>query len=250
MSSDLRRTEGSDFEERIRQRTPARLLVGRAGEAYTTYTQLQLRADHAAARDAVWRELDLCSGAEVVERWKLFEVCTRARSRSEYLLRPNLGRELTDAAVAEIRRRCTPEADLQIVIGDGLSVSAVATQVPRLLPLLVEEAQRRRWSVGTVFVVRHCRVGIMNAVGEILRPRVVVLLIGERPGMSTAESLSAYMAYQPRPGHTDAERNLISNIHARGVSVAQAAARICNLGAEFLRLQVSGIAVKEPVIPP
>ena len=251
MSGELRPTKAADVAERIRERTPARLLVGRAGEAYTTSTQLQLRADHAAARDAVWCELDLSNdlGRDIIERWNLFEVCTRAGSKAEYLLRPNLGREFTEEAAAEIARRRTTGVDFQIVIGDGLSASAVAAQVPRLLPLLVEAAEKRGWSVGQPFVVRHCRVGIMNVVGELLRPRVVILLIGERPGMSTAESLSAYMAYQPRRGHTDAERNLISNIQARGVSVEEAARRVCNLAAEFLRLQVSGVAVKEALLP-
>jgi len=248
MSSDLRRNKGADLADRIRERTPARLLVGRAGEAYRTATQLQLRDAHAAARDAVWCELDLSTdlGPELVHRWNLFEVCTRTRSKSEYLLRPDLGRELTDEAAEEITRRCAPGTDLQVVIGDGLSASAVAAQVPRLLPLLVAEAERRGWSVGQPFVIRHCRVGVMNVVGELLRPRIVALLIGERPGMSTAESLSAYMAYQPRRGHTDADRNLISNIQPRGVTVAEAARRICNLASEFLRLQLGGVSVKEP----
>src|ERR1043165_4218730 len=108
MTSDLRRNKGADLADRIRERTPARLLVGRAGEAYRTATQLQLRDDHAAARDAVWCELDLSTdlGPELVHRWNLFEVCTRTRSKSEYLLRPDLGRELTDEAAEEITRRC------------------------------------------------------------------------------------------------------------------------------------------------
>jgi ethanolamine ammonia-lyase small subunit len=238
----------ADLAQRLRERTPARLLVGRAGEAYTTATQLQLRADHATARDAVWRELDWGSdfGLDFAERWKLFEVRTRAASKTEYLLQPHLGRELDTIAAEEVAARCTAGADLQIMIGDGLSASAVVAQVPSLLPLLVAEAERRGWKVGQPFLIRHCRVGVMNHVGEILHPRVVVLLIGERPGMSTAESVSAYMAYQPRPGHSDAERNLISNIHGRGVSAGDAAVRIANLAAECMRLGCSGTAAKEP----
>jgi ethanolamine ammonia-lyase small subunit len=236
------------LSERLRELTPARLLVGRSGEAYTTATQLQLRADHAAARDAVWRELQFPHdlGPDFVERWKLFEVCTHARTKSEYLLQPNRGRELGKSAEAEITRHCASGADLQIVIGDGLSAGAIAAQVPPLLPLLVAEAERRGWRWGQPFVVRHCRVGVINGVGELLRPRVVVLLIGERPGMSSAESLSAYMAYEPRRGHSDADRNLISNIHARGLLPGEASVRIVSLAAEFMRLKCSGTTVKEP----
>jgi ethanolamine ammonia-lyase small subunit len=231
----------------IRARTPARLLVGRAGPAYRTATQLELRQDHAAALDAVHAELDLDRdfGPEFVARWQLFEVATQAGSKAEYLLRPDLGRRLSDAARADAVRHCPAGADLQVVVGDGLSAAAVRAQVPALLPLLEQEARRHGWQFGRPFVVRHCRVGVLNDVGELLNPAVVVLLIGERPGLATAESLSAYLAYRPRPGHTDAQRNLISNIHARGVPPAAAAVRIAALAEKLRRLQTSGVAVKE-----
>jgi ethanolamine ammonia-lyase small subunit len=134
---------------------------------------------------------------------------------------------------------------MQIVVGDGLSVSAVAAQVPALLPLLCDGGRERNWTIGRPFVVRHCRVGIMNCIGEVLRPRTVVLLIGERPGLATAESLSAYLAYRPHSGHTDADRNLISNIHARGIPVEKAATRILNVVAQMLKEQTSGTQLKE-----
>src|SRR5207244_4790065 len=123
--------------------------------------------------------------------------------------------------------------------------SAVAAQVPGLLPLLEAETQRRGWSFGQPFVVRRCRVGVLNDVGEVLDPAVVVLLIGERPGLATAESLSAYLAYRPRAGHTDAQRNLISNIHDRGVLVENAAKRILALTQQMRSLQRTGVDVKE-----
>jgi ethanolamine ammonia-lyase small subunit len=231
----------------VRARTPARLLVGCAGPAYRTATQLELRRDHAAALDAVHAEVDLERdfGREFLEHWGLFEVTTRAGSKSEYLLRPNLGRTLSDEARAEVSRCCPAGADLQIAIGDGLSATAVVTQVPDLLPLLKLETEQRGWRFGQPFVIRHCRVGVLNDIGDLLRPSVVVLLIGERPGLATAESLSAYMAFQPRTGHTDASRNLISNIHARGVAVADAARRILGLAEQMRTLQSSGVTVKE-----
>jgi ethanolamine ammonia-lyase small subunit len=242
--------QASDFSEiirKVRLRTPARLLEGRSGASYRTNTQLKLREAHAAARDAVRAELNLLTdlGDDFVRKWNLFEVSSEAGSKDEYLLRPDLGRHLTDASRAAVRERCTPGNDLQIVIGDGLSVTAVTMQVPRLLPLLCEGAGACGWSIGSIFVIRHCRVGILSDIGELLKPRVAVLLIGERPGLATAESLSAYMAYQPKASHNDADRNLISNIHARGVSTEYAARRILNLAALMMKSQDSGYQLRE-----
>src|SRR5262249_8593619 len=153
-----------------RARTPARLLNGRAGTSYRTTTQLELREVHAAARDAVRAEFDLQSqlGPAFVSRLNLFEVCTQARDKDEYLLRPDLGRCFTEEARTEIRRRCPKSPNLQIAIGDGLSVTAVQAQVPKLLPLVHEGAAARGWIVGQSFVVRHSRVGVLNEIGELL----------------------------------------------------------------------------------
>jgi ethanolamine ammonia-lyase small subunit len=236
-----------DLIEKIRARTPARVLADRSGAAYRTATQLQLRHDHAAARDAVGAEFELKRdlGAEFVEQWKLFTVSTMAASKEEYLRRPDLGRRLDEDARRQLLAHCALNADLQIVIGDGLSVTAVSTQVPPLLPMLAEKAQLRGWIVGQPFAIQYCRVGIMNEIGGLLQPKVAVLLIGERPGLATAESLSAYMAYQPRAGHNDSHRNLISNIHARGVSAETAASRIVELAEQMMQRQTSGVEVKE-----
>jgi ethanolamine ammonia-lyase small subunit len=241
MSDLVPEEESSGLLRAIAARTPARILTGRVGSSYRTGTQLALRADHAAARDAVMDAVD-------VERdlgQGLFEVCTRAASRQEYLLRPDMGRELDDAARRVVRELCPAGVGLQIVVGDGLSAAAVKAQVPRLLPLLIEQARRAGWEVGRPFFIRNCRVGVLNDIGELLDPCVVVLLIGERPGLATAESLSAYMAHRPRPGDTDARRNLISNIHARGVTVEAAVPRIVALAGRMRLLGTSGVTVKE-----
>jgi ethanolamine ammonia-lyase small subunit len=233
--------------EAARARTPARVLVGRAGPSYRSETQLNLRADHAAALDAVHAEIDLERdlGADLVRRFGVFEVASCARDKAEYLMRPDLGRRLSDAGREAVRAGCPAGADLQVVIGDGLSAAAVAAQVPGLLPRLEEEARGRGWSFGRPFFVRHCRVGILNDVGDLLDPHVVVLLIGERPGLATAESLSAYLAYRPRAGHTDAQRNLISNIHRRGVPLDEAARRVGAFAARLRHAHASGVGVKE-----
>lgn len=237
----------SELLAAVRARTPARILVGRAGPSYRTATQLELRSDHAAARDAVHAEIDIERdlGSDLVQRFRLFEVRTRAVSKQVYLVRPDLGRRLDDAAREWIRKECPAGCVLQAVIGDGLSAAAVAAQVPALLPLLDGEARRRGWSFGRPFFIRHCRVGVLNDIGDILDPKIAILLIGERPGLATAESLSAYMAYRPRPGHTDAQRNLISNIHSRGVGHEEAARRIVALAEQMRQKQTSGVAIKE-----
>ena len=236
-----------EIVRKIRERTPARILVGRAGAAYRTATQMDLRAAHAAARDAVRAELNLHSafGPAFTKEWGLFEVDTRATSKDEFLMRPDLGRRFSEAARQEVTKRCPRGCDLQIAIGDGLSVPAIASQVPALLPLLAEGAAARGWKVGQSFVIRRCRVGILNQIGELLHPQVAVLLIGERPGLATAESLSAYMAYRPHATHTDANRNLISNIHARGVLPQAAATRILDLAARMIEMGGSGCEVRE-----
>jgi ethanolamine ammonia-lyase small subunit len=246
MAEEKRSLIWPELIEKIRARTPARILVNRSGPAYLTPTQLELRRAHAAARDAVRDELNLTRdlGEDFVREWKLFEVSTLALSKDEYLLRPDLGRRLSDSARQSLAR-CSLHADLQLVIGDGLSVTAVSAHVPQLLPRIVTGVHVRGWKVGQPFVIRHCRVGVLNEIGELLHPEVVVLLIGERPGLATAESLSAYMAYRPRSGHNDAQRNLISNIHSRGVSVEAAAERVINLAEQMMRVQGSGVQVKE-----
>jgi ethanolamine ammonia-lyase small subunit len=231
----------ADWIARIRRRTPARVMTGRYGGAYSTESLLALRQAHAAAKDAVLAEVDLSTLLPP----ESFTVSTLVRDKEEYLLRPDLGRRLADRSRQQISERCSSGAQLQIVIGDGLSANAVITQSPALLPLLIAGARARNWTIGRTFAVRYCRVGIMNDVGDLLHPEILVLLIGERPGLATAESLSAYLAYRPHAGNSDADRNLISNIHARGTTTAAAAERVLSLAAQMLSRRVSGATLKE-----
>jgi ethanolamine ammonia-lyase small subunit len=239
----------TEFVRTIRARTPARLLTGRAGSSYRTRTQLELREAHAAARDAVRAELEPAAvlGVDFMEEWQLLETHTRVSGKEEYLLRPDFGRHFAEASRDEILKRCPRGVDLQIAVGDGLSVISLQIHVPVLLPLLCEGAHARDWKIGRTILIHHCRVGILNEIGDILSPRVVVLLIGERPGLATAESLSAYMEFRPGKQHTDADRNLISNIHSRGVAPGAAAPRILNLAARMMKAGASGCGLKEEI---
>jgi len=239
-----------EIVRKIRERTPARIFVER-GPAYSTQMALELRRAHASAVDAVWTEFDFQRDfpPDFVAQWGLFQVSSKAESKSQFLLRPDLGRSLSDSAKSLIVQRCPRAPDIQIVIGDGLSSAAVSAQVPSLFQLLQQRFRSCSWSIGQSFAVRYSRVGIMNDIGDVLSPRVIVLLIGERPGLATAESLSSYMAYSPRKGHTDADRNLVSNIHARGVSAQDAVDRITNLTAQMMTMKRSGTTLKEETPP-
>ncbi|MEX1217872.1 MAG: ethanolamine ammonia-lyase subunit EutC [Acidimicrobiales bacterium] len=231
--------------------TPARLLLGRAGTSYRTGTQLQLRADHAFAKDALGKELslELPPMIELVERFGVFEVSTEAETHEVYLARPDCGRRLTAESIERLRRECPSDIDVQIVLGDGLSPLATLTQGPLLLGPLLQQCEERGWSIGRPFLVRHCRVGVINDIGTALNAQNVVLLVGERPGLATAESLSAYMAHCPRPGDTDAQRNLVSNIHSGGVSTQNAVQRIVSLIDSFMLQGRSGFMVREETRP-
>lgn len=229
------------------QYTPARLFRSQAGSSLLTKTQLDLRFDHAAAVDAVYDEADMVQllPAELVAKYQLFEVQTRTESKRIFLANPDLGRSLSDDARHSLEKNGTPRCDIQIFIGDGLSTAAVRAQVPSLLPLLIEGFGTLGHTVGRCFFVKYCRVGVLNDVGRILSPQVAILLIGERPGLSTAESVSAYMAFRPKASHTDADRNLISNIHGRGILPEEAVARIISLATAMIARQISGVDVKE-----
>lgn len=227
--------------------TPARIRVGRAGTAYPTSLLLQLRADHATARDAVYSQVEYGSGAiaDALAGLDPVHLASAAGDRNRYLVRPDLGRMLDTESRTVLARCGTMDADLQIVLGDGLSGTAVLHQVPLLLPALADGARARGWTCGRIVTVENCRVGVMNDIGRILGSGVVVLLIDERPGLRAADSLSAYMAWRPGPGDNDADRNLVANIHARGIRPAEAVKRILDLAAQMQERRYSGVAIKE-----
>jgi ethanolamine ammonia-lyase small subunit len=238
---------GDTWLARLRELTPARIFQSRSGLSYRTATQLDLRTDHAAARDAVHAELVLNRDfpTEFVSSLSVLEIETQAASREQFLRRPDLGRKLSSRSRQLIEASCPRNIDVQVVIGDGLSAKAVSRQCPELLPRLLATAGDCGWSLGRILLIHRCRVGVINDIGDLLAPKVVVLLIGERPGLATAESLSAYLAYRPSAGDTDARRNLISNIHERGVSIESAVVRLVALIAEMMRQERSGYELKE-----
>jgi ethanolamine ammonia-lyase small subunit len=242
----------ADVRAAVEAATTARLFLPGGPAAYDTGSWLRLRADHAAARDAVHRELDLSGPgmSALVAGHDVLVVETAAPDAAAYLVRPDLGRRLSAASARALAlrqaERAGTRADVAVVVGDGLSATAVEGHAAPLADALMAGAASRGWEVRRpVVVVRRCRVGILNDLGPLLDADVVVLLVGERPGLAAADSLSAYLAYRPQAGHTDADRNLVSGIHARGTPVAEAGRRVLDLVALLLRAGRSGVAVKE-----
>jgi ethanolamine ammonia-lyase small subunit len=192
--------------------TYARLAVGRAGPRPRTRTMLLFNADHAVTQDAIFGEVP----TEVLDEFGLFTVQTKVTDQDEYLLRPDLGRQLSDEARAEIDQRCAKNPQVQVVVGDGLSAAAVTNNLPQIYPVLEQGLSSAGFTLGTPFFVRYCRVGVMNDVNDVIGADVVVLLIGERPGLGVADALSVYSGWRPGPGKSDAHRDVICMITANG----------------------------------
>ncbi len=238
-----RETRHTSSMLRLRDYTPARVELGRAGASLPTRALLEFQLAHAKARDAV--HLPLAVHSLVVElKQKGIDSVTLAsatRNRDEYLKRPDLGRRLCD----DSRERLTAvgaDYDAAFVIADGLSALAVHRHAAPLLDLVLRNLD---WRVGPVAIVEQGRVAIGDEIGELLGARMAVVLIGERPGLSAPDSLGAYLTWEPRAGRTDAERNCISNIRAEGLSYAAAAHKLTFLMNESRRLKLSGVRLKE-----
>lgn len=220
--------------ELLHPATPARIGLGAAGPRYRTQQQVRFAADHAVTQDALYRRVE----SALLDQFDLFSVDTQAPNREVYLQRPELGRALSDAARATLQAQCLHAPEVQIVVSDGLSADAVQHNLAVLLPALMHALAALR--LGTTFFVRNARVGLMNEIGALLDAQLVILLIGERPGLGRADSLSAYLGYCPRPGRTDAHREVICNIHAGGMPPGAAVSQIVDVAKRMLREQRSG----------
>lgn len=229
-------------------RTPARIALGRAGASLPTREVLAFALAHAQARDAVHARLDRAALAGRLGALGLdtIEVESQARDRATYLRRPDLGRQLDDASRARIKSATQDETcDLALMIGDGLSATAVAAHVPALVEAVLPHVNSLGLKLGPAVIAEGARVALGDEVGSLLGARLVAVLIGERPGLSAADSLSVYLTYAPRPGRTDAERNCISNIRPAGLTPEAAALNLAWLLKAALVLQVTGVALKD-----
>ena len=231
---------GEEYAE-LKANAPCRLGIGKAGARYKTDPMLQFRAAHSAAQDAVFNDVD----HDFVEKQMgLFIVQTQCENKDVYLPRPDLGRKLSPEAVATLKEKCKKSPTVQIYVADGLSSAAVAANVADLLPAIMQGLQSYRIDVGTPFFVKFGRVGVMDEISELLGAEVTCTLIGERPGLITAESMSAYIAYKATVGMPEARRTVVSNIHKNGTIPAEAGAHIAEIIKIMLEKKASGTDLK------
>lgn len=224
----------------LKRATSARVCAGRAGPRPRTEALLRFQADLARSRDAVLGSL----AEDWLARSGLLAVRTRVADKDEYLRRPDLGRRLADDAVRTLTQRCVPGPEVQLVVADGLSTEAITANFADIVPPILRGLEDLGLRIGTPFFVHHARVKVGDEIGELLSAKVVILLIGERPGLGQSESLSCYMAYRPTRRTVESERSCLSNIHRGGTPPVEAAAVIVELAARMLREQASGIALE------
>lgn len=225
---------------KIKQFTPARLGLWRAGNRYKTQTILRFRADHAAAQDAVFSYVS----EDFVKEMGFIPVHTKASSKDEYLTRPDLGRIFPEDQQEIIKNSCKKNAKVQIVVGDGLSSSAIEANVRDFLPALKQGLKMFGLEFDEVLFIKHSRVGAMDHIAELTGAEVVCILIGERPGLVTAESMSAYLAYKPTMGMPESRRTVVSNIHKGGTPAVEAGAYVAEIIKKILDNKKSGVDLK------
>lgn len=224
----------------LKQFAPCRLGIGKAGARYKTLPQIMFRAAHSAAQDAVFSDVD----QDFVDRMGLFTVQSRCSSKDEYLTRPDLGRRLSEEAVQTIKEKCNDRPTVQIFVSDGLSSAAVAANTEDVLSGLIQGLKSSGIKVGTPFFLKYGRVGAMDEVSELTGADVTCVLIGERPGLITATSMSAYIAYKATIGMPEARRTVVSNIHSAGTIPAEAGAHIAEVIKIMLEKKASGTDLK------
>ena len=235
-----------ELERPLAAVTAARLSLGLGAGAISTREQLRFQLDHAVARDAVHAELDVAMLVRGLEERGLAPIALRSAvegGRRVYLRRPDLGRKL-DGESVKILHASLPEPEVVFVIADGLSALAVERHAPALMDAVMG-GLADGWKVGPVCVVTQARVAIGDEIGELLGAKMVVMLIGERPGLSAADSLGVYLTWEPKVGRTDAERNCVSNVRAEGLGYREAAERVLFYMEMARKLGVTGVRLKE-----
>lgn len=224
----------------MKAKTPARIGIGRSGARYKTETVLRFRADHAAAQDAVFSYVD----EDFVKENNMFAVETLCKDKDEYLTRPDLGRRFSPDTISKIKEKFGTNQKVLMLIGDGLSSAAIEANLKDCVPAIKQGLKMYGIESSDLLFVKHCRVGAMDHLGDELGCEVVCMLVGERPGLVTAESMSAYIAYKPYIGMAEAKRTVISNIHKGGTTAVEASAHIADVIKNMLDKKASGIDLK------
>lgn len=224
----------------MKEKTPARLGIGRAGTRYKTITALRVRADHAAAQDSVFSYVS----EDFIKSNNLIMVNTKCKDKDEYLTRPDLGRKFDDEKLKLIKEKFGGSPKVILAVGDGLSSAAIEANLTDIVPSLKQALKMYGIDINDVLFIKHCRVGAMDPIGEVTGAEVVCLLVGERPGLVTAESMSAYIAYKPTINMPEAKRTVVSNIHKGGTPPVEAGAHIGEIIKLMLDKKASGIGLK------
>jgi len=227
----------------LKARTPARVGLGRAGARYKTETMLRFRADHAAAQDSVFSDLPEGFAKEN----GLIPVQTMCHDKDEYLTRPDLGRRFDEQNQKIIKANCGEHPKIILAIGDGLSSAAIAANALDCAKAIRQGLSAAGIELGKSLYIRFCRVGASDHIGSLTGAELVCLLVGERPGLVTAESMSAYLTYEPRVGVPESARTVVSNIHRQGTNAVEAGAHIASLLLEMLKRKCSGVAFRQGV---
>ncbi len=231
--------ENGDAFRKMKAKTPARLGSGKAGARYKTLTMLRFRADHAAAQDTVFAEL----GDDYAREHDLLPTRTRCENKDMYLTRPDLGRCFDEHNAKAIKGVVDRPPRVQIVVGDGLSAQAIKANAMDCLAAMKDGLKARGIPTGKDIFVKYCRVGAGDAIGDLTGCELVCVLVGERPGLVTDKSMSAYITYKPHTGVLESARTVVSNIHAQGTPAAEAGAYIAELIEKILRKKVSGVGL-------
>ncbi|MFA9376315.1 MAG: ethanolamine ammonia-lyase subunit EutC [Lachnotalea sp.] len=224
----------------IKKETDARICVGKAGARLRTETYLRFRADHAIANDAVWNEADETE----VDKLGFMKIQSLCKDKDEYITRPDLGRRFSEETIADIKKECKHDIDVQIIAGDGLSAPSIAHNLPDIYPMIIEGLKDKGYEVGTPIYVKYARVATMDRISEALNPKVTIILIGERPGLATGDSMSAYMAYESSTKKPESQRSVVSNIHKFGMPPVEAGAQIVTIVEKMMEEKTSGINLK------
>ena len=224
---------------RLKERTPARLGCGKAGPRYKTLTMLRFRADHAAAQDAVFSQV----AETYAQENGLLPLQTRCNDKDEYLTRPDLGRIFDQENADKLKAAIPNSPRVLIVVGDGLSSAAIVANAMDCMAAIRDGLKTKGIETGQAVFVRYCRVGAGDAIGSITGCELVCMLVGERPGLVTDKSMSAYITYQPRTGVSESSRTVVSNIHAQGTPPVEAGAHIAQLIDMILKKKVSGVGL-------
>lgn len=223
----------------IKAKTSARLGVWRAGPRCTTQTHLRFLADHAAAMDAVFNDIS----QEILDNLNLKTYSTVCKNKDEFLTQPDYGCVFSPETIAKIKQDCVMNPDVQIYFSDGLSTSAVESNITDILPSVIQGLKANGLKVGTPFYVKYGRVRAMDAITEALGSTITVVFIGERPGLATSSSLSAYMTYKGYVGAPETIRNIVSNIYSEGTNPVEAGAVIADIVKKMFEQKASGLAL-------